>query len=179
MGACIVAAGVVATVGASAYAAGTVRPAPDTDQLVTQRTLALTQQNAAIDEHSELIGLVSRRAKAMAKTNAAANHHQPTTDQLRALARKMMRERYGWGDAQFTCYDNIIIRESNWNPQADNPTSSAFGIPQALPGKKMASAGSDWATNPVTQISWGLQYVKESYGTPCVAWEFKKAKGWY
>lgn len=179
VGACIVAAGVVATVGASAYAAGNVPTTPHVDQLAADRAAMLSRQTQALDERSEVIGLVNRRAAAMAKTDAAADHYQPTTDQLRAIARTMMRERYGWGEAQFTCYDNIIVRESNWNTTADNPTSSAYGIPQALPGDKMASAGADWKTNPVTQISWGLQYVKESYGTPCSAWDFKKAKGWY
>ena len=71
------------------------------------------------------------------------------------------------------------MRESMWDQYADNPTSSAYGIPQALPGKRMASEGTDWATNPATQIKWGLKYVKERYGTPCKAWSFKRANGWY
>jgi hypothetical protein len=91
----------------------------------------------------------------------------------------MAQNKYGWGDDQFTCYDNIIMRESMWDPFADNPTSSAYGIPQALPGNKMASEGADWKTNPVTQIKWGLKYIKSTYGTPCQAWSFKAANGWY
>ena len=71
------------------------------------------------------------------------------------------------------------MRESLWNPRADNPTSSAYGIPQALPGSRMASEGADWKTNPATQIKWGLKYVAERYGTPCSAWSFKAAHGWY
>jgi len=62
---------------------------------------------------------------------------------------------------------------------ADNPTSSAYGIPQALPGAKMASAGADWATNPETQIRWGLGYIRDSYGSPCGANDFKLGHGWY
>ena len=62
------------------------------------------------------------------------------------------------------------MRESGWNVYADNPSSSAYGIPQALPGSKMASAGADWATNPVTQIRWGLGYIQDRYGSPCGAW---------
>ena len=79
---------------------------------------------------------------------------------------------------QFSCLNNIWTRESGWNYQAENP-SGAFGIPQALPGSKMASAGADWQTNPATQIKWGLGYIKSVYGTPCNAWAFWQAHGWY
>ena len=95
------------------------------------------------------------------------------------LGRHLAATLYGWTGEQFTCYDNIIMRESLWDQYADNPTSSAYGIPQALPGKKMASEGADWKTNPETQIRWGLKYVKERFGTPCKAWAFKRANGWY
>ena len=95
------------------------------------------------------------------------------------LGRHLAATLYGWTGEQFTCYDNIIMRESLWDQYADNPNSSAYGIPQALPGKKMASEGADWKTNPETQIRWGLKYVKERYGTPCKAWAFKRANGWY
>jgi hypothetical protein len=70
-------------------------------------------------------------------------------------------------------------RESGWNTQADNPSSGAYGIPQALPGSKMASAGSDWQTNPATQIKWGLGYIKQTYGTPSAAWTFWQSHNWY
>ena len=76
----------------------------------------------------------------------------------------------GWNDAQFGCLVKLWTKESNWRWNADNPTSSAYGIPQALPGSKMASAGADWRTNPVTQITWGLGYIAARYGTPCSAW---------
>jgi Transglycosylase SLT domain len=79
---------------------------------------------------------------------------------------------------QFGCLDNIWSRESGWNYQAQN-ASGAYGIPQALPGSKMASAGSDWQTNPATQIRWGLGYIKSMYGTPCGAWAFWQNNGWY
>ena len=86
---------------------------------------------------------------------------------------------YGWGSDQFSCLDSLWQRESNWNPQARNPYSGAYGIPQALPGEKMASAGSDWQTNPATQIKWGLGYIKDRYGSPCAAWEHSQSVGWY
>lgn len=84
-------------------------------------------------------------------------------------------------DAEFMCLDLLWTNESNWNPHADNPTSSAYGIPQALPGEKMASAGADWKTNPRTQVTWGLGYITGRYGTPCKAWAFwqSNAPHWY
>ena len=80
---------------------------------------------------------------------------------------------------QFGCLDSLWERESHWNVYADNPNSSAYGIPQALPGSKMASAGADWATNPVTQIRWGLGYIQDRYGSPCGAWGHSQSHGWY
>ena len=71
---------------------------------------------------------------------------------------------------EFTCVDKIWTQESNWQWNAENPTSGAYGIPQSLPASKLATAGDDWKTNPATQIKWGLKYIKERYGTPCAAW---------
>jgi hypothetical protein len=86
---------------------------------------------------------------------------------------------FGFGDDQFSCLDSLYMSESGWNIHADNPSSSAYGIPQALPGSKMASAGPDWENNAATQIKWGLEYIKNSYGTPCGAWSFKQGHNWY
>lgn len=85
---------------------------------------------------------------------------------------------------EFKCFDELMHRESSWrtrkDPQfADNPKSSAYGIPQALPGHKMESAGADWRTNPVTQIRWAISYIEERYETPCKALAFHDRKGWY
>ena len=85
----------------------------------------------------------------------------------------------GWSDAEFQCLVNLWNRESRWNPYAQNASSGAYGIPQALPGSKMASAGADWQTNPATQITWGLGYIAGRYGTPCAAWGHSNAVGWY
>jgi hypothetical protein len=81
--------------------------------------------------------------------------------------------------AQWSCLDTLWTHESGWRWNADNPTSSAYGIPQALPGSKMASAGDDWLTNPVTQIAWGLNYIDLRYGSPCAAWDFWQSHNWY
>ena len=94
------------------------------------------------------------------------------------LARALMPE-YGLSSAEFGCLDNIWSQESGWNIHADNPSSSAYGIPQALPGSKMSSAGPDWANNAETQIRWGLGYIRDRYGSACGAWGFKSGHGWY
>jgi hypothetical protein len=80
---------------------------------------------------------------------------------------------------QFGCLDALFQRESGWNPTAKNKSSSAYGIPQALPGSKMASAGADWQTNPLTQVRWGVSYVNARYGSPCGAWAHSESHGWY
>jgi hypothetical protein len=85
----------------------------------------------------------------------------------------------GFSLDQMSCLDNLWTRESGWNEQAQNPSSGAYGIPQALPGDKMASHGGDWQTNPATQVSWGLDYISGRYGTPCGAWSHSEANGWY
>ncbi|MFB8758493.1 aggregation-promoting factor C-terminal-like domain-containing protein [Streptomyces nigra] len=81
--------------------------------------------------------------------------------------------------AQFQCFSKIVDHESDWNPHATNSSSGAYGLVQALPGDKMAEAGSDWKTNPATQIKWGLDYMKDRYGSPCGAWGFWQSNGWY
>lgn len=97
----------------------------------------------------------------------------------KAFAKSHMSSTYKWGSAEYACLLDIWEHESNWDYQADNPTSDAFGIPQALPGSKMITAGSDWRTNSQTQIKWGLGYIKERYQTPCKASEAWHIKGWY
>jgi len=84
----------------------------------------------------------------------------------------------GWGNDQFSCLVSLWNKESGWRTDAQNP-SGAYGIPQALPGSKMASAGADWQTNAATQITWGLNYIASVYGTPCSAWAHSQATNWY
>ena len=96
----------------------------------------------------------------------------------RAIAQAMLPQ-FGFTSDQFSCLDALWEKESGWDPHADNPTSSAYGIPQSLPGSKMASAGADWADNPATQIRWGLGYIRDTYGSPCAAWSHSQANNWY
>ncbi|MFF4485426.1 lytic transglycosylase domain-containing protein [Streptomyces sp. NPDC001544] len=102
----------------------------------------------------------------------AANTTAPA--QAQAIAHKMIPDA-----AQFTAFSKIVERESGWNIAATNASSGAYGLVQALPGSKMASAGSDWKTNAATQIKWGLDYMKSRYGSPAAAWKFWQANGWY
>ncbi|SNY28851.1 lytic transglycosylase domain-containing protein [Paractinoplanes atraurantiacus] len=85
----------------------------------------------------------------------------------------------GFGIDQFPCLNNLWTKESGWNYKAENKSSGAYGIPQSLPGSKMASEGADWKTNPATQIKWGLGYVKGRYKTPCGAWQNFQNNGNY
>lgn len=94
-------------------------------------------------------------------------------------ARDLAASQYGWGDDQFSCLVSLWTRESGWSYAALNASSGAAGIPQALPGEKMAVADADWQTNPATQIAWGLSYISSSYGTPCAAWSHSESNNWY
>jgi hypothetical protein len=85
----------------------------------------------------------------------------------------------GFGIDQFPCLDKLWKKESGWNYRASNSSSGAYGIPQALPGSKMASVADDWKTNPATQIKWGLGYIEGRYDTPCGAWSHSQSTGWY
>lgn len=96
----------------------------------------------------------------------------------RDIARAMLGD-YGFSSSEFSCLDALYMSESGWDPHADNPTSSAYGIPQALTGGTHDDLPADYMSNPASQIEWGLKYIKSSYGTPCAAWEFKQSHQWY
>ncbi|WP_406383652.1 transglycosylase SLT domain-containing protein [Streptomyces sp. NBC_01618] len=96
-----------------------------------------------------------------------------TVAEVQAMARQIVPA------DQFQCFSNIVNHESTWNYRASNPSSGAYGLVQALPGSKMASAGADWQTNPATQIKWGLSYMDGRYKSPCGAWSFWQANHWY
>ncbi|MGW6982227.1 aggregation-promoting factor C-terminal-like domain-containing protein [Streptomyces sp. NPDC054932] len=92
----------------------------------------------------------------------------------KAIAQQMIKD-----PAQFAAFNNIVSRESGWNHTAMNSSSGAYGLVQALPASKMASAGADWKTNPATQIKWGLDYMNDRYGSPVGAWNFWQSHHWY
>ncbi|MEO8263302.1 MAG: lytic transglycosylase domain-containing protein [Pseudolysinimonas sp.] len=102
----------------------------------------------------------------------------PDPGTAQAIAYDMVIAR-GWDTTQFDCLVALWNRESHWNVYAENKTSGAYGIPQSLPGDKMATVAADWQTNPATQITWGLGYIAGRYQTPCGAWDHSERKGWY
>ena len=102
----------------------------------------------------------------------------PSVGSSQAFARNLSAQ-LGWGQDQYSCLVKLWTRESHWNALAQNSGSGAYGIPQALPGSKMASEGSDWMTNPQTQIRWGLKYIGGRYKTPCTALVHSNDYGWY
>ncbi|KKD02871.1 transglycosylase SLT domain-containing protein [Streptomyces sp. WM6386] len=112
-------------------------------------------------------GLVLTAAPAQAATTSSAA-------QAKSIAHQMIPNA-----AQYNAFSKIVEHESGWDVDATNASSGAYGLVQALPGSKMASAGSDWKTSAETQIEWGLKYMNERYGSPTGAWAFWQANGWY
>lgn len=117
-------------------------------------------------------------AAAAAARAAAAQAAANTPAGAKATAASLASSQYGWGTAQFQCLDSLWTKESGWDYQAYNP-SGATGIPQALPGSKMGTVAADWQTNATTQVTWGLRYIKDAYGTPCAAWSHSQATNFY
>lgn len=143
-------------------------------------TEVLAERGQAVSRADRRGDEVRAKAKALSHdTGVVTTHERKLSDQdPRDIARALLGE-YGFADSQFGCLDSLWTRESNWRWNAANPTSSAYGIPQSLPGSKMASVGADWQTNPVTQIKWGLGYIAGRYGSPCNAWGHSQRVGWY
>lgn len=148
----------------------------DTAELRSALTAA--QQKQAEEEAARIAAEQAAAQAAAEQQAAAALAAANTPEGAKASAQQIMSSTYGWGGDQFSCLDSLWNKESGWNYQAYNP-SGATGIPQALPGSKMASAGSDWQTNAATQVAWGLGYISSVYGTPCSAWAHSQAMNWY
>ena len=144
------------------------------------------QQDAAAAQQQAQQDAATQQQAAQSNEGAAPSAPAPAADpgagtdpeSAKAIARSMMSG-YGWSDSEFSCLENLWNRESSWNYQAQNASSGAYGIPQALPGAKMSEVADDWATNPSTQITWGLGYISGRYGTPCSAWAHSESVGWY
>lgn len=138
---------------------------------VAKKAAAEKAEQEAKEERAEAKAAASRSATRDASSFPVQSSY--TIAEVQAMARQIVPA------DQFQCFSTIVQRESSWNYMADNPTSDAYGLMQALPGSKMASAGADWATNPATQIKWGLGYMNERYGSPCEAWTFWQANHYY
>jgi hypothetical protein len=180
-----------------AQAAKSPTPKPLTAAEQAQEVIQLRNQIEAVDAERRAAQDASdlrqkakntalARYKALQKTDRSSREERASRDAERKkfegtpkeVARNLLAD-HGWGASQFSCLESLWNKESRWRVDADNPTSSAYGIPQALPGNRMAAYGKDWRTNPVTQIKWGLDYIENRHGSPCGAWSHSKAKGWY
>jgi len=144
------------------------------------RTLTVASK-PAMTNPSQVIASQSAAANSSSSstsvTTAAAQPPDPGTAQ--SIGYNMLPA-FGFSQkTQWTCLLDLWNRESGWMYDAENPSSGAYGIPQALPGYKMATAGADWQTNPATQIKWGLTYITQTYGTPCAVWNFELANNGY
>ena len=140
------------------------------DGVQESRTMVSEVEKVAVVNQVELIGTRVQPPTVAAPAVPAGSAQD--------MARSILPE-FGFGDDQFGCLVSLWARESGWRVNAQNRSSGAYGIPQALPGSKMARFGDDWQTNPATQIRWGLSYIQGRYGSPCGAWEFFGSHNWY
>ncbi|MDQ0949946.1 pyruvate/2-oxoglutarate dehydrogenase complex dihydrolipoamide acyltransferase (E2) component [Streptomyces phaeochromogenes] len=138
---------------------------------------AVAKQKAA--EKAEKEAKERKEAEKVASRSATRDASSFPTQSSYSVAEIQAMARQIVPADQFQCFSTIVDHESSWNYRADNPTSDAYGLMQALPGSKMSSAGADWATNPATQIKWGLGYMNDRYGSPCEAWNFWQANNYY
>jgi hypothetical protein len=147
--------------------------------LSTEVDPEITPIEAALFSELSSSATVLASAMSLVSSASASVELARTPDGAREVAKVLMEDKYGWGEKQYACLDDLWIKESNWNYRSSNKRTGAHGIPQALPASKMDSAGTDWRTNPVTQISWGLRYIEVRYETPCKAWAKFKRSNWY
>jgi hypothetical protein len=123
----------------------------------------------------------AKKKAAAAKEAAAAAQKKVRAEESgtpEQIAQAMLSQ-FGWSSGQLSCLEPLWDRESGWNVYAYNASSGAYGIPQALPGSRMASAGANWQSSAYTQIKWGLEYIQGTYGSPCAAWAHEEDDGWY
>ena len=139
-----------------------------TEFLFLEDDLTATASGAIFSTQLALVSAVSRQVE-LARTPIGA----------KKVARSILIDEYGFTEKEYKCLNQLWTQESNWNYKSRNKKSGAHGIPQALPASKMNVVSTDWRTNPVTQIRWGLRYISIRYETPCKAWAKHKRSNWY
>ena len=146
------------------------------------KPLPVAEQNAAMQWRAPRVQFLRhlhrQRHRPAPHRASRTTYRSPLTGSPQTVAHALLLRR-GWSEGQWTCLDPLWTRESGWQVTATNPSSGAYGIPQALPAAKMAAAGADWRTNPLTQIEWGLSYIASSYGSPCAALQHSSSYGYY
>jgi hypothetical protein len=167
-------AGVASQPAAVARPVGIVRPLAPVQ--AGPGLVSPVSQQARLDAF--LVTASTPGSKPAASTEGIAGRRVRRALTPRQIARRLLH-RFHWSKRQFRYLNPLWTRESSWNVRADNPYSGAYGIPQALPGSKMASAGRHWRSSARTQILWGLRYIKGHYGAPAAAWAHELATGWY
>lgn len=150
----------------------------DASQLEQSIAESTVQEEAKKAEEERLARIEAEKKASQANANAIIASSTQTAAELQNYAHSLVLS-YGWTEDDFLALVNLWNRESGWRVNAGNASSGAYGIPQALPGSKMASEGADWATNGETQIRWGLKYIAGRYGSPSNAWNNFLSKGWY
>ena len=139
-----------------------------TEFLFAEDDLTATASGAIFSTQLALVSAVSRQVE-LARTPLGA----------KKVAKAILIDEYGFTEKEYKCLNSLWTQESNWNYKSRNKKSGAHGIPQALPASKMNIVSTDWRTNPVTQIRWGLRYISIRYETPCKAWAKHKRSNWY
>jgi hypothetical protein len=145
-----------------------VEPVAATAALLAEDALAVTASGAIFSSDLALVSSASRQVE-LARTPMGA----------KKVAKSILIDEYGFNEKQYQCLNTLWTKESHWNYKARNKTSGAHGIPQALPASKMSVVSTDWRTNPVTQIRWGLRYITIRYETPCKALAKHKRSNYY
>jgi hypothetical protein len=180
-----VATGVIQSPSAPVNLADSLSPVSSTDSGNTPADVQ--QRNAIVSRSSDRTQATDRRqdrdpmkaaALGLAAGPAVGGQESLSAGDPQAIAAALL-PKFGFDSSQMSCLVPLWMGESGWRWNAANASSGAYGIPQSLPGSKMATAGADWRTNPATQIEWGLGYIRDRYGSPCGAWGFKQSHGWY
>jgi hypothetical protein len=152
----------------AAASSAIVDPADSTAALLAEDDLSATASGAIFSSDLALVSSVSRQVE-LARTPLGA----------KKVAKSILLDEYGFSEKEYKCLNSLWTKESNWNYKARNKNSGAHGIPQALPASKMNVVSTDWRTNPVTQIRWGLRYISIRYETPCKALAKHKRSNYY
>jgi hypothetical protein len=147
-------------------------------QAAAEKAAAAKAAAKAAKANADAAKAAKARAAANAAVKAQAASVTTPSGSPQQIAQQML-SKYGWSSSQFSCLSPLWEHESRWSVSAQNSGSGAYGIPQALPGSQMATAGGDWQTNAATQIKWGLTYIQSRYGSPCGAWAHEQSAGWY
>ena len=159
---------------ALAYNTPTAEPVKKREKKVSRSTIRISP----IEKPNKKRFVKSKPRRSKKHVSRSSTREVSPTGRNQRIGRELAAAR-GWDGEQWNCLRSLWIKESGWSTRSSNSSGSAWGIPQALPGSKMAQFGSDWRTNPATQIKWGLHYIDSRYGNPCSAWAHWQNHNWY